>query len=50
MKIALAQINFFVGEFDGNLHKMLKAVEEAKHQGADLSMFSRTRHLRLPSP
>lgn len=39
MKIALAQLNFFVGDFDGNLSKMLKAVEEAKQQGADLVAF-----------
>ena len=39
MKIALAQLNFFVGDFDGNLNKMLKAVEEAKQQGADLVCF-----------
>ncbi len=39
MKIALAQLNFFVGDFDGNLDKMLKAVEEAKQQSADLVCF-----------
>ncbi len=39
MKIAIAQLNFFVGDFDGNLHKMLGAVEEAKAQGADLVAF-----------
>ena len=39
MKIAIAQLNFFVGDFEGNLAKMLKAVEEAKAQGADLVAF-----------
>ena len=39
MKIALAQLNFFVGDFDGNLNKMLRATEEAKQQGADLVCF-----------
>lgn len=39
MKVALAQLNFFVGDFDGNLAKMLKAIEEAKQQGADLVAF-----------
>ena len=39
MKIALAQLNFFVGDFEGNLAKMLKAVEEAKSQSADLVAF-----------
>ena len=39
MKIALAQLNFFVGDFDGNLEKMLSAVATAKEQGADLVCF-----------
>lgn len=36
MKIALAQINCHIGNFEGNLNKMLRAVEEAKSQGADI--------------
>lgn len=39
MKIALGQLNFFVGDFEGNLKKMLAAVAEAKAQGADLVCF-----------
>ncbi|MCF8245640.1 MAG: NAD+ synthase [Saprospiraceae bacterium] len=39
MKIALAQLNFFVGDFDGNVSKMLLAVDDAKRQGADLVVF-----------
>ncbi len=39
MKIALAQLNFFVGDFVGNTSKMLAAVGEAKQQGADLVVF-----------
>lgn len=39
MKIALAQLNFFVGDFDGNVSKMLAAVATAKTQGADLVVF-----------
>ncbi|MCC6723959.1 MAG: NAD+ synthase [Saprospiraceae bacterium] len=39
MKIALAQLNFFVGDFDGNVAKMLAAVDTAKQQGADLVVF-----------
>jgi NAD+ synthase (glutamine-hydrolysing) len=39
MRIALAQLNFFVGDFEGNLSKMLQAVETAKSQGADLICF-----------
>ena len=40
MKIAIAQLNFHIGNFDGNVQKMLKAVAEAKEQGADLICFS----------
>ena len=40
MKIAIAQLNFHIGNFEGNLEKMLRAVEQAKSQGADLVCFS----------
>ncbi|MCB9338861.1 MAG: NAD+ synthase [Lewinellaceae bacterium] len=39
MKIAIAQLNFFVGDFEGNLGRMLSAVEAAKQQHADLVCF-----------
>jgi NAD+ synthase (glutamine-hydrolysing) len=39
MKIALAQLNYHIGNFEGNLQKMLAAVESAKNQGADLICF-----------
>ncbi|MFN4255292.1 MAG: NAD+ synthase [Saprospiraceae bacterium] len=39
MKIAIAQLNFHIGNFDGNLQKMLAAVAEAKTQKADLILF-----------
>ena len=39
MRIALAQLNYHIGNFEGNLHKMLQAVAEAKRQGADLICF-----------
>ncbi len=39
MKIALAQLNYHIGNFDGNLAKMIEAVEKAKAQGADLIAF-----------
>lgn len=39
MKIALAQIDAHVGNFEGNLARMLRAVEEAKAQGADIVVF-----------
>jgi len=40
MKIAVAQLNFHIGNFEGNLAKMLRAVDTAKDQGADLVCFS----------
>jgi NAD+ synthase (glutamine-hydrolysing) len=40
MKIALAQLNFHIGDFDGNLKKMLAAIEKAKQQQAELILFS----------
>lgn len=40
MKIALAQQNYHIGNFDGNLQKILQAIAEAKDAGADLVVFS----------
>ena len=39
MRIALAQLNYHIGNFDGNLAKMLEAIERAKLQSADLICF-----------
>jgi len=39
MKIAIAQLNFHIGNFEGNLQKMLKATAEAKSKSADLIVF-----------
>ena len=39
MKIALFQFNAHVGNFDGNVGKMLKGVADAKAQGADIVCF-----------
>jgi len=39
MKIALAQLNYHIGNFEGNLAKMIAAVEEAKSQHADIICF-----------
>ena len=39
MKIAIAQLNYHIGNFDGNLEKMLRAVQEAKDSAADLIVF-----------
>ncbi len=40
MKIAIAQLNFLIGDFEGNVKKMLQSVEEAKNQAADIVCFS----------
>lgn len=40
MRIALAQLNYHIGNFEGNLQKMLSAVEKAKALQADLVCFS----------
>ena len=40
MKIAIAQLNVHIGNFEGNVAKMLEAVATAKKQGADLVCFS----------
>ncbi|MBU6342550.1 MAG: NAD+ synthase [Bacteroidetes bacterium] len=39
MKIAIAQLNYHIGNFEGNLQKMLQAVADAKKSGADLIVF-----------
>jgi NAD+ synthase (glutamine-hydrolysing) len=40
MKIAIAQLNFHIGNFEGNTDIIIKAAEEAKASGADLICFS----------
>jgi NAD+ synthase (glutamine-hydrolysing) len=40
MRIALAQLNYHVGNFSQNLSKMLDAVARARTEGADLICFS----------
>jgi NAD+ synthase (glutamine-hydrolysing) len=39
MKIAIAQLNYHIGNFEGNLQKMLEATATAKEQGADIVVF-----------
>ncbi len=39
MKITLAQLNFHIGDFEGNLAKMLSAVSKAKAEKADIIVF-----------
>jgi NAD+ synthase (glutamine-hydrolysing) len=40
MKIALAQFNPTVGDFDGNAARILELATQAKERGADLAVFS----------
>lgn len=40
MKICLAQQNYHIGNFESNTQKIIRAVREAKKNGADLIMFS----------
>lgn len=40
MKIALAQINYHIGNFSSNLQKAKEALEKARSQGADLVVFA----------
>lgn len=39
MKITLAQLNYHIGNFESNLHKMLDAVALAKEKGSDIICF-----------
>ena len=40
MKIALVQLNYLIGDFDGNLDKITDAVSKASSAGAELVVFS----------
>lgn len=40
MKIALAQLNYHVGNFENNAQKIINRIEEAKAQGVGLIIFS----------
>lgn len=40
MKIALAQLNFIVGDIENNLSKIKTQIKQAKKQGADIILFS----------
>ncbi len=39
MKIALAQINTVIGDFDGNVERIVRFAEKAKARGAELVVF-----------
>lgn len=40
MKIALAQLNYCIGDFEGNTDKIVAAALQAKNEGANLVVFS----------
>ncbi|WP_285010567.1 NAD+ synthase [Pedobacter faecalis] len=40
MKIALAQLNYHIGNFDYNTDKIIASINDAKAQGADLVVFA----------
>ncbi len=40
MKIALAQLNYHIGNFESNTEKIIQYIEKAKSEGADLVLFS----------
>ncbi len=40
MKIALAQQNYHIGNFENNTRKIINGIEKAKQSGADLVVFS----------
>ena len=40
MKIALAQQNYHIGNFEDNTRKIIEGINEAKQRGADLVVFS----------
>jgi NAD+ synthase (glutamine-hydrolysing) len=40
MKIALAQLNYHIGNFESNTNKIIAHIHEAKEKGADLVVFS----------
>jgi NAD+ synthase (glutamine-hydrolysing) len=49
MKIAIAQLNFHVGNFDFNFQKISNAITQAKQSGADLVVFSEMSVCGYPS-
>ena len=49
MRIALAQVNIHVGNFSGNLEKMVAYTEEAKRLGADIVCFPELSTCGYPS-
>ncbi|MFW5823053.1 MAG: NAD(+) synthase, partial [Tangfeifania sp.] len=40
MKVALVQLNYIIGDFEGNAQKIIANIQKAKEKGADLAVFS----------
>ena len=40
MKVALAQLNYHIGNFESNTQKIIEAIQKAEDQGAELIVFS----------
>ncbi len=40
MRIALAQLNYIIGDFDLNTSKIIAAIEKCRQQGADMVVFA----------
>lgn len=40
MKIALAQLNYIIGDFEHNTQKIIKTIQDAREKGADLVVFA----------
>ncbi len=40
MKIALAQLNYTIGDIDGNTAKIIGAIKRARSEGADVAIFA----------
>jgi NAD+ synthase (glutamine-hydrolysing) len=40
MKIAIAQLNYIIGDFDGNTRKIIDAITEGRKRGADIIVFA----------
>ena len=40
MKVAIAQLNYTIGDFEGNSTKIINQIKRAKNENADLVIFS----------
>ena len=40
MKVAIAQLNYTIGDFEGNSEKIIQQINRAKKDNAELVVFS----------